>query len=76
MSDEFGGMLAQPLPANDHALLRQVLEDVELGCEGHVLSGNCEYAEGAGDPGQIDTSNRLYALWERQERDNNQKETQ
>ena len=37
-------------PLNDHNLLRKMLEDVEPGWEGHVLAGNCEYAEGAGDP--------------------------
>ena len=49
---------------NDHNLLRKMLKDVEPGWEGHVLSINCEYAEGEGDPDRIDTANRLYALWE------------
>ena len=43
-----------------------MLEDVEPGWEGHVLAGNCEYAEGEGDPDKINAANRLYALWERQ----------
>ena len=51
---------------NDHNLLRKMLEDVEPGWEGHVLAGNCEYAEGEGDPDKINAANRLYALWERQ----------
>ena len=37
-------------PLNDHNLLRKMLEDVEPGWEGHVLAGNCVYAEGEGDP--------------------------
>ena len=61
---------------NDHNLLRKMLEDVEPGWEGHVLAGNCEYAEGEGDPEEIATGNRLYALWEAQEGENKQKETQ
>ena len=53
-------------PLNDHNLLRKMLEDVEPGWEGNVLAGNCEYAEGEGDPDKINAANRLYALWERQ----------
>ena len=47
-------------------MLRKMLEDVEPGWEGHVLAGNCEYAEGEGDPDKVNAANRLYALWERQ----------
>ena len=68
-SQEFGGPLNEIHPAremNDHNLLRKMLEDVEPGWEGHVLAGNCEYAEGEGDPDKINAANRLYALWERQ----------
>ena len=46
-----------------------MLEDVEPGWEGHVLAGNCEYAEGEGDPDKINAASRLYALWERQGRE-------
>ena len=56
-------------PLNDHNLLRNMLEDVEPGWEGHVLAGNYEYAEGEGDPDKINTASRLYALWERQEKE-------
>ena len=52
-SQEFGVPLHEIHPAsemNDHNLLRKMLEDVEPGWEGHVLAGNCEYAEGEGDP--------------------------
>ena len=68
-SQEFGVPLHEIHPAremNDHNLLRKMLEDVEPGWEGHVLAGNCEYAEGEGDPDKINAANRLYALWERQ----------
>ena len=51
---------------NDHNLLREMLKDVEPDWQGHVLSGDCEYAEGEGDPDKINAANRLYALWERQ----------
>ena len=51
-----------PQEMNDHHLLRKMLEDVEPGWEGHVLAGNCEYAEGEGDPDKINAANRLYAL--------------
>ena len=67
-SQEFGVPLHEIHPAsemNDHNLLRNMLEDVEPGWEGHVLAGNCEYAEGEGDPDKINTASRLYALWER-----------
>ena len=56
-------------PLNDHNLLRKMLEDVQPGWEGHVLAGNCEYAEGEGDPDKINAASRLYALWERQEKE-------
>lgn len=61
---------------NDHNLLREMLKNVVPGWEGYVLSGTCEYAKGEGDPQTIATNNRLYALWETQERENKQKETQ
>ena len=67
-SQEFGVPLHEIHPAsemNDHNLLRKMLEDVEPGWEGHVLAGNCEYAEGEGDPDKINAANRLFALWER-----------
>ena len=70
-SQEFGVPLHEIHPAsemNDHNLLRKMLEDVEPGWEGHVLAGNCEYAEGEGDPDKINAASRLYALWERQEK--------
>ena len=50
---------------HDHNLLRELLKDVEPDLQGHVLSGNCEDAEGEGDPATINTANRIYALWER-----------
>ena len=59
------GMIDAPQEKNDHILLREMLNDVLPGLEGEVLSGNCERAEGEGDPEQINTSCRLYALWER-----------
>ena len=65
-----------PQEMNDHNLLREMLKNVVPGWEGYVLSGNCENAKGEGDPQKIATSNRLYALWETQERENKQKETQ
>ena len=68
-SQEFGVPLHEIHPAsemNDHNLLRKMLEDVEPGWEGHVLAGNCEYAEGEGDPDKINAANRLYALWGKQ----------
>ena len=71
-SQEFGVPLHEIHPAsemNDHNLLRKMLEDVEPGWEGHVLAGNCEYAEGEGDPDKINAASRLYALWERQEKE-------
>ena len=46
-------------------MLRELLKDVEPDWQGHVSSGNCEDAEGEGDPETINTANRLYALWER-----------
>ena len=65
-----------PQEMNDHNLLREMLKNVVPGWEGYVLSGNCENAKGEGDPQKIATSNRLYALWETQERENKQKDTQ
>ena len=53
---------------DDHSLLREMLKDVLLGLEGEVLSSNCEHAESEGDPDKLATAFRLYALWERQER--------
>ena len=41
-----------PQEMNDHNLLREMLKGVEPDWQGHVLSGNCEYAEGEGDPEQ------------------------
>ena len=69
-------LTTHPQEMNDHNLLREMLKNVVPGWEGYVLSGNCENAKGEGDPQKIATSNRLYALWETQERENKQKETQ
>ena len=78
-SQEFGVPLHEIHPAremNDHNLLSEMFKNVEPGWEGYVLSSNCENAKGEGDPKKIATSNRLFALWETQERENKQKETQ
>ena len=49
-------------------MLREMLKGVLPGLEGEVLSSNCEHVETEGDPDNIDTVRRLYALWDRQER--------
>ena len=66
---EFGVPLHEIHPApemNDHNLLREMLKGVLPGLEGEVLSSNCEHAESEGDPEELATFSRLYALWERQ----------
>ena len=54
---------------DDNALLRNILEDVELGWEGHVLAGNVEHADRGGNREDICKVSDLYALWETSQRD-------